>query len=191
MTLFLWVCVCPSLGSPWCPHLWVSLSLSLLNVIACVLCAFLGRRHRYHRLHYMHLYFVHLYKKMTSAIAYALCAYPRRRHHRQQSLINYLCVSMHHLLLTHVCACLGHHHQNLLIFPCQCSLTYDPHPQCSFITSWQSFKQAHWPNCMSNKLNVCVHYVPKMPSLKPLHWGHWCWHKWETITIDINWRPSE
>jgi len=86
------------------------------------LCTFLGKD-VYHRLHV-----VHLSRKTTCTIAYALCSSTlctSLGKQRQHSFVDSLCVSMHRLLPMPICECLGHHCQNLLTLPRQCSFV--PH----------------------------------------------------------------
>ncbi len=63
---FFSLCISKS-RKPWC-FIIKFISLSPLDAIAYVLCAFPRRQHRCH-----HLCFVHLSKKTTFAITYALC----------------------------------------------------------------------------------------------------------------------
>jgi hypothetical protein len=122
-TLSLNLCV-SSLRNPCVP----SLSLSLCVLFRCHCLRFVclsTKTCQCHHLRFVCLYFVHLSRKTMSTIAYVLCAYvlcaslrkQHQCHHHQHSFINFLCMSMHCLLLTPICECSGHHCQN----PCWCS----------------------------------------------------------------------
>jgi hypothetical protein len=89
------------------------LCVSLLDAIACALCAFPRRRHQCR-----HLHFVFLFRKTTSTITYTLCTSRKKQrqcHHHQHSIVDSSCMSMHCLLPTPIYECLGCHHQNLLM----------------------------------------------------------------------------
>lgn len=162
-------------------HLWVSFCVSLLDAIICTLCAFPRKRCWQRGLHS-----VHLSRKIMFAITYGLCTFTLCTSlgrqclcdHCQHSLVDFLCMLVHCFFSMLVCECLGRRCQKLLMLPCRHSLIECPHPQCSFATSWWSFKQDLWPNYLSNRLNVYVYYLPNMPLLEAFYWSHHCCHKY-------------
>ncbi len=174
--------------------------MSHLNAIAYVLCAFPGKHvdaiayvlctsvcmcfYIVHLcfmcLYFVCLCFVCLSKKTMSTIAYIMWASLGRQHqchHHQHSFVNSLCMSMHCILSTPICECLRCHCQNLLMLFVDIPSLMVPIPNVpSLQVNGLLNKLLSWV-VFSNKLRVCMHYVPMMPSLDTLCWGHHCWHK--------------